>query len=457
METGYNELVIQLARGISQRRMYFSDHPKVRDNAQNFLRLLTRIVDEAPSHAFFLGVADGKLVHNGHYLVGPTIVGSRLADLAGELQCGGFLFRQGLGLPEVTAFLDLAVEKKASGLDLDGARALLAARGITHIELSPPYEDEQWYGQYHFDAEDSESGSLDADPELDQILPVFQSVFNTVETAHGKAGQGRELDISHAQTVAQSLVSNTSNLTDLMQMVSYPDFDSYTVGHSVRVAMLAVLVGKHLRLQPGALAELAVAGMLHDVGKAKIPEEILFKPGKLDPRERRVMETHTELGAEILLANGQASPLAVAVAWGHHRKPGGGGYPLSSVPAEAGPVTDLVHVCDVFEALTAVRPYKPALSARRTYEIMLQDVDAFSRPLLAAFIRAVGIYPPGSEVRLSNGQQAVVTSANPQPDRPRVRVTHNHRGLPLRRDQQSEIDLSRPEHGLSVECCLLAG
>ena len=153
----------------------------------------------------------------------------------------------------------------------------------------------------------------------------------------------------------------------------YPDFDTYTVGHSVRVALLAVLVGHNMKLDDELLLELCMAGLLHDVGKSQIPDEILFKPGRLDEDERTLMETHAQIGAEILMGHHQASPLAIAGAWGHHLRHDGGGYPDAPEWAARHFLTTLLQVCDVFEALTVIEKREILKTLSREIGAILDD------------------------------------------------------------------------------------
>jgi len=262
--------------------------------------------------------------------------------------------------------------------------------------------------------------------------------------------------MNDARTSGASLVQAAKgSLTDIMALVQYPDFDSFTVGHSVRVAMLTVLAGREAGVAEETLTELAAAALLHDVGKGKIPQEILFKPGKLDAEERRVIETHPAIGAAMLLETRDAGPLAVASAWGHHRRYDGGGYPKMPYGDATSQLTQLIHVCDVFEALTAVRPYKRAMTPRDAFEIILQDRAAYSPLAITALRNAVGLYPPGSRVVLSTGHQAVVTAANRLVAQPRVRITHGPDGQEVPAERQPEVDLATHPAGASIQHLLL--
>jgi len=448
MKQNFSDLATLLARGISHCRMYFVGHPNVEAAAQEAKALLGPLLERKQLDAFVLGVVDDKLIHEGKYLVGPTIVGSRLTRFASLLQGGGFTILPAVSARELKTFFVLAAETGESLPSLAAAQELFRQRDLSNITINPPYHDENTLT----DAADEHLRKN----HIAELMPVYRSLFDTVEQSHQNAGRDRTLDIDGARSAGESLVkASTNHLTDIMTLVDYPDFDSYTVGHSVRVAMLAVLVGREAGLPDSVLAELSAASLLHDVGKGKIPPEVLFKPGRLASEERRIIETHPAIGAAMLLESGDAGPLAVATAWGHHRRHDGGGYPRMPYASHVSELTQLVHVCDVFEALTAIRPYKKALTPRDAFEIILRDRGAYSPLAVTALKRAVGLYPPGSHVVLSTGQRAVVTSAGLRMEAPRVRITHDTTGAELPADEWSELDLAAADTEATVARLLI--
>jgi putative nucleotidyltransferase with HDIG domain len=456
MNQSYQDLVILLARGISQRKMYSEDHPKVQACAREFCDNLTRLQMQDHKTKFFIGVVNGKLVHEGKFLIGPSIIGSRLNVFAKMLECGGFLFNQGLTIQEVKTFFTLASQPNKSWGSLTEARQLLKSKKIANIELSPPYEDPGWFGQFLFDEKENMGLPEGEGEDWEKLLPAFQSLYSTLETAHDSGHSGRSLDLNAARGSTEKLLQAIDGpFTDIMQLVRYPDYDTYTVGHSVRVAMFAVIVGRHLNLPKSIQNEMGVAALLHDVGKSRIPAEILFKPGRLDERERAVIEEHAEIGARMLMESGGASEMTIAVAWGHHRRFDGKGYPAMVLGSHESPVTQIINVCDVFEALTAIRPYKQAHTARKAYEIMLSQPGWFCPNALSSFCAAVGLYPPGSMVKLTSGHRAQVMAPGELFDRPKIKLSHNPDGQKLEDSDQAEIDLSTHRSKVAVEDLLV--
>lgn len=428
MSAVFDELVMLLNSGISQRRMYFGEHPKVAACSREFARRLPDLLRERGRDAFFIGVADGKLVHEGRFLIGSTIVGRQLIATAENLRCGGLLFGPGTTAEDVRGLFEIGATLEAPVADLSAARALLAAHGVRHVELSPPYRDAGWLGQ---ELPPDWGGDLEASERLESLVKSYQSLFHAVDSAHGAARRDDPPDVDGARTASERMLRNCrGGFMDIMRLVRYPDYDTYTVGHSVRVAMIAVLVGHQLGLDDAFLAELGTAGLLHDIGKAKIPEEILYKPSRLDPEERRIIEDHVTIGARLLLETRDAGPLALGAAWGHHLRHDGGGYPRHCAWGARNSATELIHVCDVFEAVTAVRPYKSALTPQRAYEIMLADPGEFDPAVLGLFVKSLGLYPPGSRVQLSGGEVGLVVAPGTAIDRPLVQLTHAPSGEP---------------------------
>ena len=183
--------------------------------------------------------------------------------------------------------------------------------------------------------------------------------------------------------------------------------------------------------------------MYHDVGKGRIPEEVLYKPGRLDDDERRVMNMHPELGASILLEGEGVSSCALGAAWGHHLRYDGSGYPDRRPWHESTRATSLIQICDVFEALTARRPYKAPYSPARAFQILYSDPGAFDPALLAAFTRALGLYPPGRFVLLSDGRLGRVARAGRALDRPVVRTFPKGDTVTLGAQENAQLSVTR--------------
>lgn len=439
-----------LSRGVAIRKLYFADHVKVRESAVKIRKSLQEYFHGTGETELFIGIVDGTFVYRGRALTGPSVVGHQLIELADALSCGGFTFRSSVSSREIRDFLDLSADLRQSVDGLGEARELLLSRGIGSIELAYHYvESSKLVGkQSKFAWMGKDSGYFLHSPTL-----LYQALYDVVASAHDNASLHRKIDIESAKSVSEHLLRHTrANFSDIMQQVRYPDFDTYTVGHSVRVATLAVFIGTTLGLQEKALLDIGTAALLHDVGKSRIGEEILFKPGRLTEEEMAEMKKHASFGAEILLEQGNATDLDIAAAWGHHIRFDGSGYPESPGWLVTHPITALLRICDVFEALTAIRPYKHPLSPQQAYSIMLADKGSFHLGLLAHFMAVIGLYPPGNLVTLSDGRKAIVIATGRQLDRPLVEIqSGSSPGDDAGSLEGLRLDLAGPEHrGLSI-------
>lgn len=431
MNEKFSDLIILLASGINQRKMYFDDHPKVKAACGEFIARLAELMGGTGESVFSFGVFGGKFIREGKYLVGPSIAGRSLIEFAERLRCGGFEFRPGLTAEDMATFFRLGATMKAKLGSLEDAKVMFTTNGIPHIRLVKGYHEEGEDG-----ASSEGAGDQAADNFLTEdfapLLDVYQEMYEAVACNNLAMSRDEGVDVAGARAGGEKLVRETeSGAMDVMQFLRYPDYDSYTIGHSVRVAALAAFLARELGWSREMQEEIATAGLVHDLGKGKVPPEILFKEGSLDEGERKIIESHPALGAQILIASGEKSPVLVSAAWGHHLREDGRGYPVMPDWYRHGDAASLIHVCDVFEALTAVRPYKAPMSPRRAFEIMLKDRTAFRPRMLSTLIRSLGLYPPGSEVLLEDGTRAVVVARGEGIESPQVRVTHTASGKPL--------------------------
>lgn len=243
----------------------------------------------------------------------------------------------------------------------------------------------------------------------------LQDLTTTLHDQHIAAARGHALPLDDTvSTVDRTLTLLDENPAALLSLAQEQDVDQFTVGHSARVAVLAMMVAKGLGMSREEQHLVGTCGLLHDIGKARIPDDVLFKRDRLDARDWEWMSDHPRLGAEILLRDPDVPAEAVGVAFGHHLRPNGTGYPRTSIPVRPSSLTLLIRVCDVYEALTARRPYKPALSSIDALTLMHRDPEDHDPRWLRAFVDRLGLYPPGTELNLPDGRRGLVVERGPQ-------------------------------------------
>ena len=207
--------------------------------------------------------------------------------------------------------------------------------------------------------------------------------------------------------------------------------------------MLSLLLGKYVGLDEPTLATLVEAALLHDVGKTQIPLDIVRKPGALDKGERRMIEAHTTLGAEILVQAEGLHPLTPTVALEHHRSVKGGGYPElgDAIPH---PMSQLVSVADVYEAITGARTYQEPTPPERACLILARLAgDKLNTGLVKTFVNAITFFPVGSLVRTNRHELGlVVQTRRGEPLHPLLTLVDEETYRPLSRVDTAERDSS---------------
>ncbi len=219
--------------------------------------------------------------------------------------------------------------------------------------------------------------------------------------------------------------------------------DHYVYSHSFNVALYSTAVGLKAGLSDKEIVEIGIGGLLHDVGKMAIPLEILKKPGKLTDEEYAVIKTHTELGFELLRRQDEIPLLAAHCAYQHHERLDGSGYPRGLKGDEIHHFAKIMAVCDVFDALTSDRVYRPAILPHEAMELIYAGADSlYDKQIVEEFRNTIALYPLGLVVTLNTGEVGVVVDYNRgAPSRPVVRVLRDAQGRVL--DKLYEIDLSK--------------
>lgn len=220
---------------------------------------------------------------------------------------------------------------------------------------------------------------------------------------------GQAIDVDGAIPLVDEIASSVArNPGALIGMARLKSRDDYTYMHSVAVCGLMVALGTRMGLPPQQVREAGLGGLVHDMGKALIPLEILNKPGTLTEDEFALMKTHAEKGWRLLKDGKAASPAVKSVALHHHERFDGSGYPQRLAGESISLYARMGAIADVYDAVTSQRPYKPAWDPAHAVRQMARWKGHFDPTIFQAFIRSLGIYPIGSLVRLESGYLGVV-------------------------------------------------
>jgi HD-GYP domain-containing protein (c-di-GMP phosphodiesterase class II) len=334
---------------------------------------------------------------------------------------GAFRIQEGVTPRDFMIFLSLLQQQAASKLDpisrFEQVQSRLAQADVAAFELFPPTDTED-------NKEFREKAKAAAKRTYAQSVAVTKDVVNSVR-------MGKSPNIKKIKRVVQSIVDQILNEeTSIMGLTTIRDYDEYTFTHSVNVCIFSVALGKRLGLSKLQLYDLGLSALFHDIGKARVPSEVLNKETPLSDDEWRMIAAHPWMGVLALFQMRGQSELpyrAMVVAYEHHMKTDLTGYPRSVRPREMSIFSKIVAVADGFDAATSRRAYQtvPLTPAAVLQEMRDNPRRGMDQVVVKAFVAMLGIYPVGTLVTLDTMELAIVHAANPNTEmvsRPLVRV-----------------------------------
>lgn len=446
------ELIDELVTALMNARVYFAAHPRVQLSIEQLSRAVQTLCQATRQPQIRLAAAGGYVLFDNRPVVGASLAAGRLIEVLAKLGSGGIEFGTQCTAEDMRALIEAL---SARNLETNGyakVNAWLKPRVAERLRLLPPFRADSTGGHGGGTGDDlmvTGEGKIgvanDGKSAVELPTRLYQGVLGLLQDVTVSVCQGGSIELGAVHTEAERLLKQLDQSPGpLIGLATRHEYDAFTLGHSLRVTVLAMDFARTLHATPQMMMRVGVAGLLHDVGKAMVPFEILHSRRPLTNEERDVVNTHPEHGARILLDHRQVDGLAIAAAFGHHRRADGQGYPKTAHEYHASMTTKIVKICDVYEALTAARPYKPPMSAVRAYRVMMSMRGHFDPALLHRFIHYNGVYATGSTVRLDTGERAFVLEQSSELLKPRVLVVTDRDGNSLDWQTRHPIDLSQP-------------
>lgn len=335
--------------------------------------------------------------------------------------------------------------------DVDDARVV--AEYCEHVWVDTDYEvpasqDSSNVGTLNQSVSDIFEHETPVEAEHKQVQSRFHKARSFTRDFLEGVRDGRAVDAEQAaDTVEQCVDSIMRNPDALLWMVKIRQESEYTAEHSLNVCILAVAFGRQLGLSKAQLETLGLCGLLHDIGKMRVPPEILNKSDPLSTKEMNMMKAHTVHGRNLLLSTPSVCDTVVDAAYSHHERIDGLGYPRKLSGENISRYARIISIVDAYDAMTAKRCYSPAISTTDALKIIYEERGKqFDEALALAFIRTIGLFPVGSVVELANKEVGVVVENNPRfRHLPRVLLLLD--GRQAKREPPKVIDLIHINEG----------
>ncbi|MCU8018393.1 HD-GYP domain-containing protein [Shewanella sp. SM72] len=257
---------------------------------------------------------------------------------------------------------------------------------------------------------DNKKALISRDKQQAQAKVMLTEAKDLIRKVLSETFEGKAIEVAPFEALADTMIESVMLDADALKCMSaLRSKDAYLLEHSVNVAFLLVTFGKYLKLDRVMLREMAVGGILHDIGKIKVDNKVLHKPGKLTPEEFEHMKLHQVYALEIMNETTGLSQISKDICLMHHEKLDGRGYPRGLKGDEIPRHGRMSCIVDIFDALTATRCYKEAMSPAAAFKILLSLTPFhLDQELVYEFIRCIGVYPVGSLVELSDGRVGIV-------------------------------------------------
>ncbi|MFQ5428220.1 MAG: HD-GYP domain-containing protein [Thermodesulfobacteriota bacterium] len=381
--------------------------------------MISSLLDEEES--FVIGLVEGAIIFDEDPMPDSDRLYTELIAVMREKNLASIVFERGLKAQELSELIDILTGPPIIEQDL---RKTLDMKGITHIQVKAATEEE---GNY---------------------LEVYNGALEAVINAMDEVRLGKIPSSGPVNKVTDDLTESVLEDRDAMiGLAMIKNYDNYLFNHSVNVAILSVSLAGAIGLSRDQVHNIGVGAILHDIGKTGVAEQIIRKPGGLSSEEWQKIREHPQIGADIIKRMDGMDEVVSNIVYEHHIKYDETGYPEEH--GELNPLSQIVTICDAYDALTTLRVYQKPHNPSEALKIMTNfSGKNFHPDYLKTFTEMIGIYPVGTLVRLSTNEIGIVTKVSAEmPSKPVLKIIFNADGSkqdpPILRDLAMDAEGDR--------------
>jgi len=441
------ELARSLAIAQNNAALYPPSHPLVAQATEDLVASVAALVDLGFDEVT-VNVYKATLFVENQVLPEESVTHRRLVEDLTNRGISAITFGRDLTLTDAATLVQMLNDPDVE--DIEDAESFLDRYGVTSVTVAETTElDENVREAEARENKARGRESYDAGIELMRDLEM-------------QAKLGRVFDIEPLQKLVSSLLDTLlKDPAAILGLTAIKSHDQYTLNHSINVCILSIALGSELGLDADSLRSLGLSALLYDLGKVRIPEEILNKEGPLTPDEWAIVKTHAAEGADLLKRIQLVDRMPMIVAYEHHQRHDMTGYPPPVGAREQHLFSRIVALGDAYDAMTTRRPFRREVRPDKALAVLMQGRNkAYDPAVTKALVALLGIYPMGAVVRLSDGTTAVVFRVNKDDLlRPRVKRLIDASGRWLTEPVTLDLRLINPETGtydLTIEECLPA-
>ena len=431
------ELVRTLAVADTNAALYPTTHPLVAGSLSDLVSAV-RSLSSTGFEDVTVNIYKGTLFVENQVFPEESVTYRKLIEELLSRGISAVTFLPTISAEDAAALVELLGEAKIT--DIDAAHSFLDARRVRGFIVAETSTLEDT-------SDDERNKKVRA-----QARENYDAGVGAMRDIESQAKLGRVLEVGALQRVVESMLDNLlQDPAAVLGLTAIKGHDDYTLNHSINVCILSISLGNALGLDSDDMRSLGLAALLYDIGKVRVPEDVLVKSGPLTAEEWAQVKHHSEEGANLLKRLSLADKMCMIVAYEHHQRHDLMGYPDSS-GSEQHLFSKIVAVCDAYDAMTTLRPFRREIRPDKALSVLMQGRGkAYDPAVTKALVGMLGIYPMGAVVTLNDRTTAVVYRVNNDDLlHPRVKLLADAEGRWLESPEVLDLRLVDPSSGQPV-------